>query len=81
MASSRGSSQPRDQTHVSYVSCTGRQTSNTSALGKPHDVVIVLLTALGTSTLAKNTDPEHCCSQVISGEVLFLSLCFVVCWL
>ena len=25
MPSSRGSSQPRDQTHVSYVSCTGRQ--------------------------------------------------------
>ena len=23
--SSRGSSQPRDQTHISYVSCTGRQ--------------------------------------------------------
>ena len=25
MPSSRGSSQPRDRTHVSYVSCTGRQ--------------------------------------------------------
>ena len=25
MASSRGSSQPRDQTHISYASCTGRQ--------------------------------------------------------
>ena len=25
MTSSRGSSQPRDQTHVSYVFCTGRQ--------------------------------------------------------
>ena len=25
MLSSRGSSQPRDQTHISYVSCTGRQ--------------------------------------------------------
>ena len=25
MPSSRGSSQPRDQTHVSYVSCIGRQ--------------------------------------------------------
>ena len=24
ISSSRGSSQPRDQTHVSYVSCTGR---------------------------------------------------------
>ena len=26
MSSSRGSSQPRDQTGVSYISCTGRQT-------------------------------------------------------
>ena len=25
ISSSRGSSQPRDQTHISYVSCTGRQ--------------------------------------------------------
>ena len=25
MPSSRGSSQPRDRTHISYVSCTGRQ--------------------------------------------------------
>jgi len=25
MPSSRGSSQPRDGTHVSYISCTGRQ--------------------------------------------------------
>ena len=25
MPSSRGSSQPRDQTHVSYISCIGRQ--------------------------------------------------------
>ena len=31
MPSSRGSSQPRDWTHVSYVSCTGRQVLTTSA--------------------------------------------------
>jgi len=24
MSSSRGSSQPRDQTHISYISCVGR---------------------------------------------------------
>ena len=31
MPFSRGSSQPRDQTHVSYVSCFGRQIFTTSA--------------------------------------------------
>ena len=31
MPFSRGSSQPRDQTHVSYVSCTGWQVFTTSA--------------------------------------------------
>ena len=31
MPSSRGSSPPKDQTHVSYVSCTGRRVSTTRA--------------------------------------------------
>ena len=31
MPSSRGSSQPRDRTHVSYISCVGRQVLNTRA--------------------------------------------------
>ena len=31
MPSSRGSSQPRDQTHISYVSCISRQVFTTSA--------------------------------------------------
>ena len=34
MPSSRGSSQPRDQTHVSYVSCIGRQVLYHSTLHK-----------------------------------------------
>ena len=49
--------------------------------GKPHDALIVLLIALGTCTLAKKADLKHCFSQVISGEVLLLSLCFVECWM
>ena len=32
---SRGSSQPRDQTHISFVSCIGRWTLHHCATGKP----------------------------------------------
>ena len=35
MFSSRGSSLPRDQTHISYVSCIGRSFFTTSPTGKP----------------------------------------------
>jgi len=36
MPSSKGSSQSRDQTHISYLSCTGRQVLyHQSHLGKP----------------------------------------------
>ena len=36
ISSSKGSSQPKDWTHVSYVSCTGRGLFTTSATWKPH---------------------------------------------
>ena len=37
ISSSRGSSHPRDQTHVSWISCIGRQTLyHLSHLGSPH---------------------------------------------
>ena len=41
MPSSKGSSQPRDQTHISYVSCIGRWVF-TSRPGKPHNMDIFL---------------------------------------
>ena len=45
MPSSRGSSQPRDQTYVSYVSCIGHAGSLPLAyLGSPClDIVLVIL--------------------------------------
>ena len=36
ISSSKGSSQPKDWTHVSYVSCSGRGFFTTSATWKPH---------------------------------------------
>ena len=39
MPFSRGSSQPKDQTHVSYVSCTDKQFFTTSATWEAHKVV------------------------------------------
>ena len=44
MPSSRGSSRPTDQTHVSYVSCIGRQ-------------VLLLLALPGICHITKPTDP------------------------
>ena len=42
MPSSRGSSQPRDQTHISCISCTGRQVLyHQHHLGSPHDVMCI----------------------------------------
>jgi len=40
MLSSRGSSQPRDQTHVSYVSCISRQVLYPSTIWKTPAVVV-----------------------------------------
>ena len=41
MPSSRGSSQPKNRTHISYVSCIGRQVLTTSGTWKalPMDTV------------------------------------------
>ena len=36
MYSSRGSSQPRDQTHVSYASCIAGRSFTSEPLEKPH---------------------------------------------
>ena len=43
MPSSRESSQPRDQTHISYVSCIGRQflLYHVASLGKPQYKLMV----------------------------------------
>ena len=41
MPSSRGSSPPRDQTHVSYISCIGRQVLYPWChLGSPNEIVL-----------------------------------------
>ena len=41
MPSSRGSSRPRDSTHVFYVSCIARDSLPTEPLGKPVYVCII----------------------------------------
>ena len=44
MPSSRGSSQPRDQTHISYVSCIGRQfLYHHHHLGRPQLCIYIYL--------------------------------------
>ena len=43
MPSSRGSSQPRDQTHVSYIFCTGRWVLYQLHLGSPNTVIACML--------------------------------------
>ena len=45
ISSSRGSSWPRDQTHVSCVSCTSRYIFfTTEMLGSPHNIMLYLTT-------------------------------------
>ena len=63
MPSSRGSSWPRDRTHVSYISCIGRQVLYHCSTGKqycsPKDVYGCWDTVLGLSALTLLAENLH----------------------
>ena len=54
---SRGSSQPRNQTHVSYISCTGRQILYHCALSI---ISIILIIPLKRFLLCVSSDKNPC---------------------
>ena len=62
-SSSMGSSQPRDGTYNSCVSCNGRQRSNTPPPGKPLDSVACMLLFSVCSVMSDFLQPHGCSMQ------------------